>query len=178
MDVVCMIWFVSDYHFNHFNIIRYCGRPVTTSKEMDETIISRHNEVVKPDDEVYFLGDFQFSNIASFYLPRMNGKFTFVKGNHDRLKPFRGPRYLFENIDDYKILMLHWVNYVQEFNSLSEKADIIICGHHHEKGKLLIWEDKILLNVSVDMWNYYPVNLETVVKTIEEKNPDDIKIIK
>ena len=49
-------WWTSDYHFSHFNIIRYCKRPFKTAEEMNETIIKRHNERVKPDDTVFFLG--------------------------------------------------------------------------------------------------------------------------
>ncbi len=53
-------WWTSDYHFSHFNIIRYCERPFKTAEEMDETIIRKHNERVKPEDTVFFLGDFIF----------------------------------------------------------------------------------------------------------------------
>lgn len=49
-------WWMSDYHFSHFNIIAYCKRPFKTAEEMNETIIKRHNERVKPDDTVFFLG--------------------------------------------------------------------------------------------------------------------------
>ena len=48
-------WWTSDYHFSHFNIISYCNRPFKTAEEMNETIIKRHNERVKPDDTVFFL---------------------------------------------------------------------------------------------------------------------------
>jgi len=53
-------WWTSDYHFSHFNIIRYCNRPFKTVEEMNETIIRKHNERVKPKDTVFFLGDFIF----------------------------------------------------------------------------------------------------------------------
>ena len=53
-------WWASDYHFSHHNIIRYCGRPFKDIEEMNATIIARHNERVKPDDTVFFLGDFVF----------------------------------------------------------------------------------------------------------------------
>ena len=53
-------WWTSDYHFSHFNIISYCDRPFKTAEEMNKIIIRRHNERVKPDDTVFFLGDFIF----------------------------------------------------------------------------------------------------------------------
>jgi calcineurin-like phosphoesterase family protein len=57
---------------------------------MNETIISRHNERVKPDDTVFFLGDFIFKggkeggvHRYQLFEKRLNGKFIFVRGNHD-----------------------------------------------------------------------------------------------
>ncbi len=84
-------WWTSDYHFSHFNIIRYCKRPFETAEEMNETIIRKHNERVKPDDTVFFLGDFIFKGgkeggVEKYrqFEERLNGKFIFIKGNHDR----------------------------------------------------------------------------------------------
>ncbi|MFH1797956.1 MAG: hypothetical protein ABH844_01235 [Candidatus Omnitrophota bacterium] len=53
-------WWISDYHFSHANIIRYSNRPFETVEEMNEVIIRKHNERVKPEDTVFFLGDFIF----------------------------------------------------------------------------------------------------------------------
>ena len=84
-------WWTSDYHFSHFNIIRYCKRPFKTAEEMNETIIKRHNERVKPDDTVFFLGDFIFKGgkeggVEKYkqFEKRLNGKYIFIKGNRDR----------------------------------------------------------------------------------------------
>ena len=55
---VYMVWFTADFHLGHSNIIRYCERPFASAAEMDEEILVRMNECVKPDDELYFLGDF------------------------------------------------------------------------------------------------------------------------
>jgi calcineurin-like phosphoesterase family protein len=51
-------WFTSDFHFGHFNIILYCNRPFTTTEEMDACIADRMNLCIKPNDTLYFLGDF------------------------------------------------------------------------------------------------------------------------
>ena len=171
MDVVHMIWFVSDYHFNHFNIIRYCNRPFQSSKEMDEKIIKNHNGIVAPDDEVYFLGDFQFGGDYARYYPRMNGKFTFIQGNHDRVNPFRSRQgYLLKEINGYKVLMCHWPKYVKNFNEVKEEADILICGHIHEKGRFVIWnESDLLINVSVDVWDFNPITFDEITKLYPKK---------
>lgn len=84
-------WWTSDYHFGHFNIIRYCGRPFETVEEMDKVIIRKHNERVKPEDTVFFLGDFIFKGgkeggeeRCRAFEKKLNGKVVFIEGNHDR----------------------------------------------------------------------------------------------
>lgn len=51
------IWLVSDTHFNHSNIIKYCNRPYQSVSEMDWDMVEKWNSVVKPNDHVYHLGD-------------------------------------------------------------------------------------------------------------------------
>jgi calcineurin-like phosphoesterase family protein len=55
------IWFTSDTHFSHNNIIRYCNRPFSNVEEMDEVLINNWNNKVKQNDDVYHLGDIIFS---------------------------------------------------------------------------------------------------------------------
>lgn len=50
------VWFTSDFHFGHFNIIRYCARPFVNSREMDDVIAEQVSACVKPNDILYFLG--------------------------------------------------------------------------------------------------------------------------
>lgn len=52
------VFFTSDTHFNHTNIIKYCQRPFRDIYEMNETLIANWNNVVAPDDIVFHLGDF------------------------------------------------------------------------------------------------------------------------
>jgi len=43
------IWFTADFHFGHFNIIRYCNRPFGNTQEMDDVVIERMNAFAKPN---------------------------------------------------------------------------------------------------------------------------------
>jgi len=72
-------------------LLPIANRPFKTVEEMNEVIIRRHNERVKPDDTVFFLGDFIFKGgreggVEKYRLfeKRLNGKFIFIQGNHDR----------------------------------------------------------------------------------------------
>lgn len=83
------IWFTSDLHFDHANIIEYTGRPWGSVSEMNEAIIQNFNSVVRNNDEVHILGDVCMGKIADS-LPlvgRLNGKKSLKLGNHDRPFP-------------------------------------------------------------------------------------------
>lgn len=79
------IWFTSDTHFSHDNIIKFCGRPYASVQEMDEDLIRRWNERIREDDIVFHLGDFAWggSAIWTSLLNRLNGHKHLIIGNHD-----------------------------------------------------------------------------------------------
>ena len=79
------IWFTSDSHYGHTNIIRYCKRPFENAEEMNEKLIENWNSVVQPDDIVFHLGDFCFGGapLWNAMLDRLNGKIYLIFGNHD-----------------------------------------------------------------------------------------------
>lgn len=68
------VFFTSDIHFNHTNILRFCDRPFKSIEEMNETIITNWNRVVGIDDEVFHLGDFCLGGAAEWtkVLDRLN----------------------------------------------------------------------------------------------------------
>jgi calcineurin-like phosphoesterase family protein len=89
-----MYFFLSDTHFGHENIIKYCNRPFTNVKEMDETIIKNINDRVAETDTLFFLGDFCMKrsseassapqNAFDYYRNQIKCKnIIFIRGNHD-----------------------------------------------------------------------------------------------
>lgn len=81
------IFFASDAHFWHKNIIEYDKRPYESVEEMNYRIIRNWCSVVRPDDDVYYLGDFSFSNKTNtlHVLNQLTGNIHFIRGNHDQV---------------------------------------------------------------------------------------------
>lgn len=79
------IYFTSDLHFNHQNILKFCKRPWNTTEEMDEALIKNWNSVVGENDIVFNLGDFAFAPNWRWkeILSQLKGKHYLVLGNHD-----------------------------------------------------------------------------------------------
>ncbi|MBQ9310150.1 MAG: metallophosphoesterase [Bacteroidales bacterium] len=79
------VWFTSDTHFWHENIIRFCKRPFGSISEMNDELVRRWNETVPPDGIVFHLGDFAFGGPKQWndVLSRLNGHIYLILGNHD-----------------------------------------------------------------------------------------------
>jgi calcineurin-like phosphoesterase family protein len=155
------IWVVSDTHFGHSNIIKYCDRPFVNFEEMNEKMIENWNNVVKDGDIIYHLGDVYFgkSNTSNFN-HRLKGRKRLILGNHDTGKD---PILLnmFEKIlvwrmfPEFKLLLTHVP--VHE-SSLEVKVLKNVHGHVHKNSLT----DERYINVSVEMINYTPVNIDSL----------------
>jgi calcineurin-like phosphoesterase family protein len=91
------IFFTSDEHYHHTNILKYCNRPYSSVEEMNDALIAEHNKVVKNADKVYHLGDFTFKSprVAANVFRRLNG-------NHDEWVFDNGLREAFRDIEHFK----------------------------------------------------------------------------
>ena len=80
------IFFTSDLHFGHKNILAYDNRPFNTIEEHDEALIKNWNGKVGDEDHVYILGDFSFynANKSCEILDQLKGHKHLIIGNHDK----------------------------------------------------------------------------------------------
>lgn len=157
------IWFTSDNHFGHFNIIKYTGRPHVSVLEMETDMITKWNERVSKDDIVYHLGDFSLygENVVSAVLNKLNGNIVLIKGNHDRKRVLS----LFKEV--YSSLYLVYGEYLIEMvhnpQNACLDADFVFCGHVHEAWKERTIKNKKVYNVGVDVRGFMPVSFEEII---------------
>ena len=79
-------YFTSDHHFGHAGAPGLYRRPVASVAEMDRQMIDRWNSVVKPDDEVWHLGDFairQWPDRVASLVTALHGRKHLITGNND-----------------------------------------------------------------------------------------------
>lgn len=78
------IFFTSDQHYYHQNVIKYCARPYENTDDMHKDMIDKYNATVKPSDTTYHLGDFSLAfRPVELYAKELNGIKYLVPGNHD-----------------------------------------------------------------------------------------------
>lgn len=88
------VFFTSDFHLFHHNVLKFDNRPFTDIHEMHKVIESNWNDVVKPKDIVIYLGDLSFArredkNFVEGMIWSLNGHIHYVMGNHDKLEDIK-----------------------------------------------------------------------------------------
>lgn len=173
-----MIYFISDTHFGHSNIIKYCNRPFSSIEEMDECLIDNWNSVVKDKDEIYHLGDFSLSKNKEYLksiVKRLKGKKHLVKGNHDYLKDGEYCSLGFQSVQYYKELKWNKRKFcLMHFPLLSwnkmHRGSYMVHGHCHGTiNHLNLGITRI--DVGVDNFNYTPVSIEEVENLLKDNKP-------
>lgn len=164
-------WFTSDWHLDHKNILRYDNRPFSTIDEHNEAIITNFNSLVRPMDNVYFLGDFSLGNVANAeaFLQRLNGRLHFIQGNHDTKKHillFQKYGNFLDGLADLKIDGHHLVlcHYRLEVWNRSHHGSWCIHGHSHHN----LPKRKHCLDVGVngESYNYQPISFDQIKELI------------
>ena len=162
-------WIISDTHFFHVNVGRYCNR----SDNWQELIIKNWNGLIPPEDTVLHLGDFSFGKRSNFdfLTETLHGKIILLRGNHDRLGRVRyeshGVTIVYEPIfveldEKIKIIFSHWPVVPLEDGWIN------LHGHIHNNppppGGSTLGPNHI--NMSVEVRDYRPWRLKDVIPGI------------
>ena len=173
-----MIWFTSDEHYGHENIIKFCNRPFKDDKEQTEEMIRRHNEVVGDEDVVYHLG-YMFWDLPAAkswgVLVQLKGHHKYIWGNHEKgmkdvLRVYHthtkievlGDLYTLKPPLKPSITLLHysmrtWPN--------SHRGSYHLFGHTHNA----IQGHGLSMDAGVDANGFYPISIEQVHTKMQEK---------
>jgi calcineurin-like phosphoesterase family protein len=192
------IWFTSDTHYGHKNIVRgiteWDGdsdklRNFNTMEEHNETLVKSINSVVQPNDILYHLGDWSFGgheNIKNFRDQLNCNEIHLVFGNHDQhITPIDSPyRKLFSSCNyvlelsmkvdrKYGIVgkqKMFLSHYGHRVWNKSHHGSIHLFGHSH--GTLPMFGKS--MDVGVDTNGLYPYHLDEIMNIMSNQKVEII----
>jgi calcineurin-like phosphoesterase family protein len=174
------IWFTSDHHFGHKNIITFSQRPFQSVAEMNKALIHNWNSVVGEGDLVYHLGDMFWTSAeeAQEIRNRLKGRIRLIRGNHDSLAD--SMKSSFEWIKDLEEIK------VEDADALAGQQRIVLCHcamrvwnkpHHdawhlygHSHGSLADDPHSLSFDVGVDCHRYTPISYAQVKAIMQAKH--------
>lgn len=174
------VFLTSDTHFGHLGVCRFTRddgtklRPWDDPDEMDEELVKRWNETVRPKDKVYHLGDVVINRKALKTLHRLNGEKVLIKGNHDI---FRIDEYLefFKDVRAYHVMNGLVLSHIPVHPESLGRFGTNIHGHLHYNRVLKTdqYNQKV---IDPDYWcacvehtDYRPILFEHALKLIENQ---------
>lgn len=152
------IFFISDLHLGHKNIIDFSRdyRIGETIEDHDDWIVYQWNSVVKKNDMVWILGDVCFTKESLKNLSRMNGTKQLVRGNHDEFPTINYLDY-FQNVYGLVKKYGFWLSHAP-IHPEQLRGHKNIHGHvHHNSIK-----DDNYINVSVEVLKGIPLGLREI----------------
>jgi calcineurin-like phosphoesterase family protein len=154
-----MIYFTADTHFDHEIVVKRDKRPFKDVKHMNAELTRRWNEVVRPEDTVYHLGDFAVGYLHQIgnFAKALNGRKILLLGGFDR-RPEEMSRLgfsevkseIYQTIDDIPVFMTHHPRPKDQWG----KAQYHLTAHHHLAKRV-----GNMINVGVDQWDFTPRTL-------------------
>lgn len=167
-----MIYFTSDLHLGHKNVLKHCYRPFDTIEQMNKHFISNINNTVGMNDELYILGDFTAYGVKRGDGMRFREQIKcrnvyLIYGNHDKdyreCRCFQGLFHYHEvKTDEGKIICFHYPIHVW---NQKHHGSLHLHGHQHNKPEYNFGNKKIGLlryDVGVDANDYAPVSLDYI----------------
>jgi len=169
-----MLYFTSDLHFYHTNILSKTGRPFWDVDEMDHALIQNWNARVTEEDEVYILGDLTLKGPekAAAILRALRGKKRLIRGNHDQFADRSTfERSLLLDLSDYAEITYAGISFIlfhypiAEWNGAFQGA-IHLHGHQHNPPQYNRENRKkglLRYDVGVDANHMAPVSAEEIL---------------
>jgi calcineurin-like phosphoesterase family protein len=188
-----MIWFVSDHHFGHENIIKYESRPFRNASEMDSAMIHAHNMLVDEEDTVYILGDFTLlgAQEAVNYMWNLKGRIKILSNEFHHDHRWLTYPWIHDMLPSHVELLppIHVIKTPYTVPGSKYRTVMVLChypfavwdrkhygswhlyGHTHRGNST----DGLSLNVSIDNINqnfggYRPISMEEVHKVLQKKS--------
>ena len=166
------VWFTSDTHFGHENIIRFCNRPFKNAEEMNAELIKRWRETVPGDGIVFHLGDFAHgsSRLWNDILSALPGHKYLILGNHDMKSLRQGYMSKFEHVAQQMTIRVGGQAIVLNHNPFLcyggsyRDGPVSHTGLDHPRLKMLF---PLQYDVGVDNNDFRPISFAEVKAKIE-----------
>jgi calcineurin-like phosphoesterase family protein len=181
------VFLYSDPHFGHAGVCRFLRadgvtklRPWDNPADMDEELIKRYNERVRPNDKCYFLGDVVINRRCLSTLARLNGDKVLIRGNHDI---FRDDEYrtYFRELRAYHVMNGMILSHIPVHEASLGRFGTNIHGHLHANRVMkargvdaktgeILYSDEIdprYHSVCVEATDFAPILFEDVIRRIE-----------
>lgn len=177
-QIMAEIWFISDTHFNHENMITKFkledgspSRPFESVQQMNEIMIQNWNARIKPQDHVWHLGDVVMGlrEESNKILSRLNGKKRMLLGNHDQIKGNDLIKY-FEKVELWRIFKDEnfICTHVPLHRDTFRKVSFNVHGHTHHNSI----DDPAYINICVEKTNYAPVHMDEILDMIKARSKE------
>ena len=174
------VFLTSDTHFGHAGVCKFLRddgvtklRPWDNPEDMDEEMVKRWNETVRPNDKVYHLGDVVINRKALSIMHRLNGDKVLIRGNHDI---FRDDEYRihFRELRAYHVMNGMILSHIPIHSDSLGRFGTNIHGHlHANRVKAEVWGEYEIDTryhcVCVEQTDFRPILFEDVIKRISEE---------
>ena len=175
-----MIYFTSDWHFNHDKDFIWKKRGYNSVEEMNNDLINKICSTLDEGDELWVLGDLVMGDIdkAAAVLSRIPYSVHFLVGNHDTLRRVN----LYDSLGwvnheraiqvtdgNWDFYLSHYPTVTMNYDDVKKHHPLInLHGHTHYQNKFYN-NNPYMYNVGVDSQNGYPVSIDKIKADIKEK---------
>lgn len=178
-----MIYLTADLHFCHYKPFIYEPRGFDSVEQMNEGIIRNWNEIVKPEDEVYVLGDIMLKDNEKGIecWNRLNGTKHIILGNHDtspRVALYKAaPDTIVEGYampfvyHHHNFFLSHYPTLTTNFDVEEplKKRVINLCGHVHTMDRFSDFDKGLIYHVELNAHHNRPVSIDQIIEDINNK---------